>query len=705
MGQHSNLPPEQDYPDVHLIQGSAWMTTFPPETRSTSRAVQMRQLEIQLRHEQCLTQLGRSLQRCVTAYLELDDGTIEAAAQAETDFWQTVVQEVGATLEDTLVAIVRPTFLSNHDAGAAMDASRLAADIVFDRLEDEQPHWTIGYLAAPVGGQTWAVPWLLAAGSPLQLQIGNTIATDDLEFWQSQYPEHIRSIVSKQQRIGWLFLLPSYPMEAAIGESVADGERVNFIEQVGRQCAASWHQLQLLQAQKQAHQQVLAHNQELVQTNQLKSEFLANTSHEIRTPLSSILGFTHLLQQQGFNAMNLRHQEYLKIILTSGQHLLALINDILDLSKIEANQLSLQWEAVDVREVCQMSLTLVKEKASDKGLELRLEIDPSVTTILVDPLRLKQMLFNLLSNAIKFTLQGQVGLQVAPANHFLCLTVWDTGTGISAEQQQLLFKPYSQLDNAAVTRGEGTGLGLALTQKLAELHGGSIQLTSELNRGSQFRIFLPLKPAGVLQPESVDALDCSSANTVSVAIEPSDRSPLSAPDQLDSSADRFPKARKAVRGSQPAESTTTTHQSGQNEAIPKTILTRPNSVLLVEDNPHNARLVLTYLSKLGYEVTWAKLGQEMWQALDRALPALILMDIHLPDEDGLALTQQLRTDDRYHHIPVIAQTAMAMKGDRDLCLEAGVNDYISKPIDLDILATLVAKYARSVKASPENRKG
>lgn len=698
MVQHSNLPPEQAQPDVYLIRGSAWITTFPPEPLSTSRAVQMRQLETKLRYERCLNQLGQSLQRCVTAYLELDDGAVEATEPVEVDMFQVVVQELSTAGDGRLVAIALPTSPERAGDVSTIDEPRLAADVSFDRAACDDSCWTIRYLSPPLAGQKFSCPWLLVAGSPLRLELGSSLTADNLESWQLQYPEQIRCIAYGQHVIGWLLMLPSYPMEPAIGSGAVDGDGVYFIEQVVRQCAASWHQLQLLQGQKQSHQQVVMHNQELRQTNQLKSEFLANTSHEIRTPLSSILGFTHLLQQQGFNAMNLRHQEYLKIILTSGQHLLALINDILDLSKIEANQLNLQWESVDVREVCQMSLTLVKEKASDKGLELRLEIDPSVTTLVVDPLRLKQMLFNLLSNAIKFTLQGRVGLQVAPVNNFLCLTVWDTGTGISVEQQQLLFKPYSQLDNVAVTRGEGTGLGLALTQKLAELHGGSVQLISELNQGSRFSIFLPLHQSVLPQPEPLDAIDAPPELDYAALSPPSARSSFSVPDLPDAHPT---KSRKAAKTPHQADLLAATDNARPEAEPAKPLLARPDSVLLVEDNPHNARLVLTYLSKLGYEVTWAKLGQEMWQALDRALPALILMDIHLPDEDGLVLTRHLRADDRYQHIPVIAQTAMAMKGDRDLCLESGVNDYISKPIDLDILATLVAKYARSTKVTSE----
>ncbi|MER3477292.1 MAG: hypothetical protein C4287_13320 [Leptolyngbya sp. ERB_1_2] len=345
-----------------------------------------------------------------------------------------------------------------------------------------------------------------------------------------------------------------------------------------------------------------------------------------------------MLREQAYTPSNLRHQEYLKIILSSGQHLLALINDLLDLSKIEANQLTLQQESIEVIEVCNFVLKLVQEKANDKRLPLKLMIASDVSIVVADPLRLKQMLFNLLSNALKFTDQGSVGLEVNAIEDFIEFTVWDTGTGISPEQQQLLFRPYAQLNNAAP--GEGTGLGLALTQKLAELHGGWIRLESEPEHGSRFTIALPCVPIP-LDPAPIESY-------------------LSPPHSLTSPSNP----------------------------------TRSNHLLLVEDNAPNARLIITYLCKLGYEVTLAKNSKELWQSLKQSIPAAILMDIHLPDVSGLILTQQLRSRKRYRSIPVIVQTAMAMKGDREKCFAAGATDYVSKPIDLIALAQTVAKYCQ-----------
>ncbi|HEY9655029.1 MAG TPA: ATP-binding protein, partial [Crinalium sp.] len=506
----------------------------------------------------------------------------------------------------------------------------------------------------------------------LPMVVGQTLSDRDLQYWQAQYPASSWQVRHGQVAVGWLLLAP---VATAPHGSLSEAEshlaqlRPWLIEQSCDRFCSALLQVELIQAQRQQQQELVARNRELNQTSQLKSDFLANTSHEIRTPLSSILGFTHLMREQGFNASSKRHQEYLNIILSSGQHLLALINDILDLSKIEANQLDLYCEPTVVKAVCETAITLVREKASDKGLTLKLEIAPQVDTLVVDALRLKQMLFNLLSNALKFTSKGSVGLQVSAIDGGLCFTVWDTGTGISEDQQQLLFRPYSQLVNAEANRDEGTGLGLALTQKLAELHGGSVEVSSTLGFGSRFTIVLPLVPPMLASGEDKSSEDKSSedksggnkrkeenlmAGDRSIAQPGSER-------QLAVPAAVTGKGSKAVEHLQAGS----TSQGNISQISPKTTGTpsRSNHLLLVEDNYFNAKLVLTYLSRLGYEVTWVKDGYEMRQALLRALPALILMDVNLPQEDGLTLTQELKRDDRYRSIPIIAQTAMAMTGD------------------------------------------
>ncbi len=459
--------------------------------------------------------------------------------------------------------------------------------------------------------------------------------------------------------VGWLMLETA----GAIGwrQSVQQTFVPRAIAQLASvlRSATRWQQAQ---TQTRSLQQI---NQELAQVSKLKSEFLANTSHEIRTPLSSILGFTHLLREQGFTPDNLKHQEYLRIILTSGQHLLALINDILDLSKIEANQMDLEWIDTELAPLCKLALTLVKEKANDQGLALRLDRHEDCDRIAADPLRLKQMLFNLLSNAIKFTKSGSIGLRLRPDGQYIRFTVWDTGAGIPPEQQSLLFRAYSQLPQDEANRSVGTGLGLALTQKLAELHGGWIEVASTVGEGSAFTIVLPRAPAtAIVQPAQPMTI------ARSTGIPPTPLEPMS--------DDR-------VKTIAPTPTSKKFRKAARNYHL-----------LLVEDNQPNARLIITYLCKLGYEVTWAKDSQMMWRSLEQSLPAMILMDVNLPDVDGLTLTRQLREHERYQSLPIIAQTAMAMAGDRETCLAAGVDEYITKPIDLPKLADVIRQYSDPV---------
>jgi signal transduction histidine kinase/CheY-like chemotaxis protein len=457
--------------------------------------------------------------------------------------------------------------------------------------------------------------------------------------------------------IGWLSLeaaLDEPPViPQTISQTISQTIPQAFVQQAIGQLDYVLRSVELWQQAQAQTRSLQQQNQALAQVSKLKSEFLANTSHEIRTPLSSILGFTHLLREQGFTPDSARHQEYLRIILTSGQHLLALINDILDLSKIEANQMDLQWLDTELEPLCKLALTLVKEKANDKGLALRLDRPEVCDRMQVDPLRLKQMLFNLLSNAIKFTDAGSIGLRLQPDGQYLRFTVWDTGAGIPPEQQALLFRAYSQLPQDEENRGIGTGLGLALTQKLAELHGGWVEVASTVGEGSAFTIVLPLAPATAIVPPTHPSAIVLTTPPV-VLTDPPAAVPTSK------------KFRKAARN---------------------------YHLLLVEDNQPNARLIITYLCKLGYEVTWAKDSQMMWRSLEQSLPAMILMDVNLPDVDGLTLTRQLRAHDRYQSLPIIAQTAMAMAGDRETCMAAGVDEYITKPIDLNKLADVIRQYS------------
>ncbi len=559
------------------------------------------QLAAELWIERFLNHLNEQLQSCRSSI-----------KPTEPLLWQILIDELSQALSGA-VAIGTPR--------------KLDENAISDQFE-------IRYVARSEASPALCLAEVSISQASCAIELGNTLTLAEIDRLKQLEYQSAWELSDLNDTIGWLIAVPliAFPIEESFLRL-----RAQLVNRAIAQTLRSVRQARNTARLLEERQQLQAQNQELRQTSQLKSEFLANTSHEIRTPLCSILGFTHLLREQSYNPSNPRHQEYLRIILSSGQHLLALINDILDLSKIEANQLTLQPDTIEVCEVCKLALKLVQEKANDKGLPLKLAIAPDVSTLIADPLRLKQMLFNLLSNALKFTTRGSVGLQVNVIDQFVHFTVWDTGTGISEEQQNQLFRPYGQLANAK--HGEGTGLGLALTQKLAELHGGWIQVKSVIDQGSRFTIALPLQselPTPIADAPTLD---------------------------------------------EPA-------------TLQNRIADRPNRILLVEDNAHNARLVIAYLCKLGYEVTWKKDSIEMWRSLNQAIPALILMDINLPGIDGLTLTQELRSQKRYESIPIIVQTAKAMKGDREKCLEAGATDYVSKPIDLVQLAQTVAKYSQ-----------
>ena len=288
---------------------------------------------------------------------------------------------------------------------------------------------------------------------------------------------------------------------------------IHRIIAIARDVSEFRHQWQRLQEQ----------NQELAAINRLKEEFIATTSHELRTPLTAILGFSSVLLEESFGSLNGKQKIYLDRIHISGQHLLSLINDILDLSRIEADRLELEPQLVYICDICQGLVSLIQERIANHGLQFQMEVDPSLECMVVDPRRLKQMLLNLLTNAIKFTPEGEVGLKIyrTPAHEtpegwdgkskagdkaiskpmrnpltrphdWIHFVVWDTGIGIDERDHPRLFSPFSQIDSSLTRKYQGSGLGLAITRKLVELHGGWISVTSEPNQGSTFSITLPL---------------------------------------------------------------------------------------------------------------------------------------------------------------------------------------------------------------------
>jgi PAS domain S-box-containing protein len=376
-----------------------------------------------------------------------------------------------------------------------------------------------------------------------------------------------------------------------------------------------------------------AANAKLARVARLKDEFLANMSHELRTPLNAILGMSEVLQSGVYGDLTPEQQNAAHHIEESGRHLLALITDILDLSKIEAEKLELDIGPVFLDLVCESSLRMVAQIARKKHVSISSEFDERVVSIQADQRRLKQILVNLLSNAVKFTPEsGQIGLYVQgdQEQELVRFIVWDTGVGIAKENLSQLFRPFVQLDSKLSREHEGSGLGLSLVAKLAELHGGGVAVESEPGQGSRFIVSLPWLAADHqmhLQTDTGSAADLKSHILNLSGSEP----PL---------------------------------------------------ILLAEDNEANVIIVTEFLESMEYRVIVCRNGQEAIDQTIESRPNLILMDIQMPDVDGLEAIRVIRSTTAVSQVPIIALTALAMPGDRERCLKAGANDYLSKPVSL-----------------------
>ena len=391
-------------------------------------------------------------------------------------------------------------------------------------------------------------------------------------------------------------------------------------------------------AEKQAEDAVRLANVELERTLRMKDEFLANMSHELRTPLNAILGLSESLLEETAGPLNDKQMRYLGTVSESGKHLLELINDILDLAKVESGQIRLELQNIDVQGVCDASLRMVKQLAQKKNQTVSLEIAGNIGLVRADERRLKQMLVNLLSNAVKFTPEnGRLGLEARldPEAAHLLLTVWDEGIGIAEQDLKRLFQPFVQLDSRLSRESAGTGLGLALVAEMARLHGGSIQVVSAPGHGSRFILTLPWEP--------------------DLELDPGER--------LKTTGHFHPLTERAAEERQ--------------------------LILLVEDTDHVVMMVSDYLELAGYNVEVARNGLDGVTRARALHPALIIMDVQMPGMDGLEATRRIRQEPGFQNIPILALTALAMPSDRERCLAAGMNDYISKPVNLKQLVRTI----------------
>ncbi len=383
-------------------------------------------------------------------------------------------------------------------------------------------------------------------------------------------------------------------------------------------------------------------NIELERLVHVKDEFLANMSHELRTPLNGILGFSETLLEGVYGPINEGQRQSMEVIHSSGQHLLGLINDILDVSKIESGKFEIQPENLVVNDICQSSLVFIKQLANKKSITVGYSSSPAVSTILADPKRLKQILVNLLHNAVKFTPErGNIKLEVQAdvGEGLMRFSVTDTGIGIKPEDLQKLFKPFMQVDSNLSHQCEGSGLGLTLVKRLVEMHGGSVEVQSEFGRGSCFTFVLPWNQK-MQANDNRDLFDVENEE----------------------------------------------HNTRADVAS-----TACGKILLVEDNEANIMMIKDYLEYYGYQVFVAHDGGEVLSKAEEISPNLILMDIQLPHVDGYEATRRLREDPRFASIPIIALTAFAMSGDRERSLKAGMDEYLSKPVRLKELTQVIEK--------------
>lgn len=440
----------------------------------------------------------------------------------------------------------------------------------------------------------------------------------------------------REQRQGVLVLSALAPL--------TEQERA-FIEHIASQLGVALNNLKqfsdlkfLSDQLRQRGEEISQKNQQLEEANRAKSEFLANMSHELRTPLNAIIGFSEALKDGLMGEVPENQREYIGDIYSSGEHLLSLINDILDLSKVESGKMTLDMEPFPLSGVLQNSMSMVKEKALNHGLRLTLEADADMPEIVADMRKLKQIIYNLLSNAVKFTPPGgAITLSAHRIDDALEIAVRDTGIGISKEDQAKLFQPFTQIDSALSRQYQGTGLGLVMVKRLAELHGGNAGLESETGKGSRFWVRIPWR--------EVNAAAVNSA------------------------APTWPR------------------DTDKQKAAANGGLASKSVALVIEDDPASASLLTHHLEREGIRVITMDAGEQALEWLAQNRPDLITLDLMLPGMDGWEVLSRIKQIPQLATVPVVIISIVA-DGKRGIAL--GASQVLQKPVSHSDLKNALA---------------